>query len=234
MAWQAAAAATAGSVLDYFSQQKANVANKKMAREQMNFQSKMSDTAHQREVEDLRKAGLNPLLSATGGSGASTPSGASTTVQPESLGNALRAGVSNAMSAQRLEADLNSIQENNKLTRAAVATKQTEAALNISNAKAAAANADRAATETARLNALLPSEKARAKFQHEKANIDSEMLKYDAIMNRVGTATGAVGNLLGVGKWFSWAKGAERLGRGTDRVIDSKTGEILQESRRRR
>lgn len=54
----------------------ANASSERQARLQMDWQNMMSNTAHQREIVDLKNAGLNPILSGSGGMGASTPAGA--------------------------------------------------------------------------------------------------------------------------------------------------------------
>lgn len=79
----AIAGGMAGSAIgSAFGAAEANKQNQAMVNQQMDFQERMANTAHGREIADLKASGLNPILSA-GGGGASAPSGASAQMQNE-------------------------------------------------------------------------------------------------------------------------------------------------------
>lgn len=84
---------------------------KEMQQRQFDWQERMSNTAHQREIKDLKAAGLNPILSAMGGSGASTPSGGMGQVNTPDYGASIREGLSTASQIKRTNAETNFINQ---------------------------------------------------------------------------------------------------------------------------
>lgn len=179
----------------YMATKEANETNMALAAQNTAFQESMSNTSYQRGMEDMRKAGLNPMLAISQG-GASTPQGSVAQVEPEDLSGLGQS----ALDAYRLKIDTNKLKNETDLKNSQVALQTQQGQQAVANAQAAKSQEEYTKTQQAKMIAEMPATIAKSKYEAQKAGIDSDWAKFDSFFNRILSGTGAVTNAIRAAK----------------------------------
>lgn len=150
----------------------ANAMSQANAREQMAFQERMSSSAHEREAADLKRAGINPILSAKFGGSSSPPGAAGDVTAPtmqQELGPAFESAWNKSIQAIQTLNDV-------RATEAAVAQKGAD----VDYKGAAKKNVEQQTTN--------------AKTANEKMGVETQGLREDLERQKVGGSAWGVVN----------------------------------------
>lgn len=119
---------------DASAQDAANKANLNESAVNREFQKSMSNTAYQRAMQDMKAAGLNPMLAISQG-GASTPSGSTATVSPASKTGLADFALKATTGLGGLSQQATALQQQQSMNESSIKLNNTTAAKNLQDAE---------------------------------------------------------------------------------------------------